>query len=964
MASPQTNLRVRISADLADIKNGLVTLQRDLAGVKKSAATSLGENNAFVNGLRRARQELAAIAGTYLSIQGLRTFARLSDQAAQLQGRLRLATRSQAEFNRAQRDTFNIAQRNQVSLETSVDLYGRLGRATRNLRLGQGAQANLTETILQAGRLSFASQQGLDAAIVQLGQGLASGTLRGEELNSVLEQTPRLGQAIQDGLVELGVKGAENLRELAKQGQLTPDLIVRAILTQQAKLQAEARNLPDTIAGAFTRLSNALLAFINDSNQANSAAQVIIQFLKAVADNLPVIASLLVLGTKLLVAYFLAFRAGPAAIALATGALTLYKNQVIATNLAQTLGIKTAGTWAGRLKGAAATVAAAFIGMEIGTFLKDQFLEVELAGIALVSGLLVVFEKLKLRATLLGIGIKSALVGALNIVRDQAARLLDNVAGLAEGVDFFGLNAKAVARARKAADQIRSTGSAYIDFKREAAEAAAASQRTVDQILADTDALAKAAIEKKLLAGEAPIGADAGGGSTAVETAAGRAAANSLALLRDAVDRSIRELQRMYDAGELSLQAYFDKKVQLETEAVDLAIRQAQEELRVAETTEQQSAILTEIVKLQRDRAEIGPRAAREQAAAEGELAKKLQELSVRLLELNGNAEAAATIKLVEQFREVRAQLEREGNETGLALVDAVFNRELISARLQAFQAQMQAALGSLRTTETSVGAQSEAGAIGAAEAERQIDQARSASLATLQALRQSVAAYYAETKDPSVLQFLQELDGNIAQVAASQQQFRQQVQDQAINSVTNLFTDLATGAKNAKDALRDFVLSFVQGMAQIAARALATFLVLKLLDAIYPGLGKATAASLNVGVGHGGGIAGRLGIRREGVSPLVFGQAPRYHGGGIAGLAPDEVPAILRRGEEVITETDPRHRGNGGRDSGSRVTTPVVAIGDDAVANAMAGLAGENVTLTHVRNNWEALMRGSAAGG
>ena len=148
--------------------------------------------------------------------------------------------------------------------------------------------------------------------------------------------------------------------------------------------------------------------------------------------------------------------------------------------------------------------------------------------------------------------------------------------------------------------------------------------------------------------------------------------------------------------------------------------------------------------------------------------------------------------------------------------------------------------------------------------------------------------------------------------------------------------------------------------MAQIAARALATFLVLKLLDAIYPGLGKATAASMNVGVGHGGGIAGRLGIRREGVSPLLFGNAPRYHGGGIAGLAPDEVPAILRRGEEVITETDPRHRDNGGRGgAGGRVTTPIVAIGDDAVANAMAGVAGEDVVLTHVRNNWEGLMRG-----
>jgi hypothetical protein len=50
----------------------------------------------------------------------------------------------------------------------------------------------------------------------------------------------------------------------------------------------------------------------------------------------------------------------------------------------------------------------------------------------------------------------------------------------------------------------------------------------------------------------------------------------------------------------------------------------------------------------------------------------------------------------------------------------------------------------------------------------------------------------------------------------------------------------------------------------------------------------------------HKGGIAGRDG------SPT------RYHGGGIAGLRPDEVPAILQRGEEVLPRNSPRHRDNG----------------------------------------------------
>ncbi|MBD3610520.1 MAG: tape measure protein [Gammaproteobacteria bacterium] len=65
------------------------------------------------------------------------------------------------------------------------------------------------------------------------------------------------------------------------------------------------------------------------------------------------------------------------------------------------------------------------------------------------------------------------------------------------------------------------------------------------------------------------------------------------------------------------------------------------------------------------------------------------------------------------------------------------------------------------------------------------------------------------------------------------------------------------------------------------------------------------------VGLNHSGGLAGAGGTVRSGVSPMAFMGAPRHHSGGIAGLQPDEVPAILQRGEEVLTRDDPRHVAN-----------------------------------------------------
>ena len=77
-------------------------------------------------------------------------------------------------------------------------------------------------------------------------------------------------------------------------------------------------------------------------------------------------------------------------------------------------------------------------------------------------------------------------------------------------------------------------------------------------------------------------------------------------------------------------------------------------------------------------------------------------------------------------------------------------------------------------------------------------------------------------------------------------------------------------------------------------------------------------------GLFHQGGVVGAGGSTRM-ASPFAFAGAPRYHGGGIAGLAADEMPAILRRGEEVLTAGDPRHRSNGGLASGATVVQNIV---------------------------------------
>lgn len=102
-------------------------------------------------------------------------------------------------------------------------------------------------------------------------------------------------------------------------------------------------------------------------------------------------------------------------------------------------------------------------------------------------------------------------------------------------------------------------------------------------------------------------------------------------------------------------------------------------------------------------------------------------------------------------------------------------------------------------------------------------------------------------------------------------------------------------------------------------------------------------AMRINAGTFHSGGVIGQPAPANRSVSPAVFRGAPRYHTGGLAGLAPDEVPAILRAREEVITEDDPRHRFNLGAGGGSGSVT----FGDINIeVNASGGTQEQNADL------------------
>ena len=116
----------------------------------------------------------------------------------------------------------------------------------------------------------------------------------------------------------------------------------------------------------------------------------------------------------------------------------------------------------------------------------------------------------------------------------------------------------------------------------------------------------------------------------------------------------------------------------------------------------------------------------------------------------------------------------------------------------------------------------------------------------------------------------------------------------------------VAEFVKTGKLDLRSLVTSMIADLAKLAARR---FILGPIANALSGALGG--AAGLFADILHSGGTVGMAGGRRM-VPAMAFANAPHMHSGGWAGLKPDEVPAILQRGERVLSRREAAGYGKG----------------------------------------------------
>lgn len=273
------NLKLKIVADAQGAQDELAGVARQVEQLGDSGTTSA----VSLQGLTNALFSLELVQNILSKVGGkLADIANLADQYNTLQARLRLVTDSTTEYSQALDSVQGIALATRADLRATGDLYATLSRSLKALGEDTRQAADLTSTISQAMQLSGTSSAAAQGAMTQLNQALASGILRGDEFNSLMEQAPRLMQALADSL---GVATGQ-LRGLAEQGKLTAEQVIQALSGQGAAIAKEFSQLPVTIGGATTNLHTQFQILVGSFDDATGASSAVAAAIGGIADHL------------------------------------------------------------------------------------------------------------------------------------------------------------------------------------------------------------------------------------------------------------------------------------------------------------------------------------------------------------------------------------------------------------------------------------------------------------------------------------------------------------------------------------------------------------------------------------------------------------------------------------------------------------------------------------------------------
>ena len=274
----QQSMEKAFDVDIADFNSGIGAGKEKVRELNAELSKTGDKAAEAAGGLGKIGTVLAGFA----TLSFAKSLLDTADAMQSINSQVRQVTSSETEYLAVQRQLLDVANSTRASLESTASLYVSTSRALKDYGYTQQEILQFTEATNNAMTIGGVGAQQQAAALMQLSQALGSGVLQGDEFKSIAEAAPIL----LDTIAEYMGKSRAEIKKLGSEGQLTADVIFKAISGASEKFGEQAAKMPMTMGQALTVFSNNWQSMISKMLNDSGAMSGIASIIKMIADNL------------------------------------------------------------------------------------------------------------------------------------------------------------------------------------------------------------------------------------------------------------------------------------------------------------------------------------------------------------------------------------------------------------------------------------------------------------------------------------------------------------------------------------------------------------------------------------------------------------------------------------------------------------------------------------------------------
>ena len=251
--------------DVSAANNAYLRLSQTIGNTERYIRDNIDEQGQFNQAIQEGASQadkltdtIKGVVAAYVSIQSVGKALDISDQLTLTTSRLDMMNDGIQDTSDLVKMVYAAAQDARGSFSDMADVVARFGNNAKDAFSSSAEVVAFADLVQKQMTIAGASTQEASDAMLQLSQALGSGVLRGDELNSIFEQSPNLIQTIADYLdVPIG-----QIREMAADGELSAGVVKAAIFAAADDINAKFESMPMTWNQIWTSFQNtALMAF-------------------------------------------------------------------------------------------------------------------------------------------------------------------------------------------------------------------------------------------------------------------------------------------------------------------------------------------------------------------------------------------------------------------------------------------------------------------------------------------------------------------------------------------------------------------------------------------------------------------------------------------------------------------------------------------------------------------------------